>query len=50
MAKRLTINGFWHRSNRSAPRDGVPEDAWVSARMYGPQAPEVPGPAPVVVL
>jgi hypothetical protein len=47
MAKRLTINGFWHRSKPSAPRDGVPEDAWVSARMYGPQAPEA---APVVVL
>jgi len=49
-AKRLTINGFWHRSTRSPPLDQISKTALVSPRAYGP----VPAPradsSPILVL
>ena len=35
-AKRLTINGFWHRSMPSSSLERPPETALVSPRAYGP--------------
>ncbi|HEX8114135.1 MAG TPA: 2OG-Fe(II) oxygenase family protein [Kofleriaceae bacterium] len=49
-ARRLTINGFWHRSVRSSPPDRIPEAALVSPRAYGPPPPEASGSSPVLVL
>jgi Rps23 Pro-64 3,4-dihydroxylase Tpa1-like proline 4-hydroxylase len=49
-AKRLTINGFWHRSERAAPSPPIPPEAFVSPRRYGPAAPDLGEQVPIVVL
>jgi len=49
-AKRLTITGFWHRSQPRAPCPPLPPDAVVSPRAYGPPAPDAPPELPLVVL
>jgi hypothetical protein len=46
--RRLTINGFWHRSARGAPPDRVPGTAVVSPRAYGPSPPA--SGSPILVL
>jgi 2OG-Fe(II) oxygenase superfamily len=50
--RRLTINGFWNRAQRdasvSSPALAIEE--FVSARVYGPPAPESLGTAAVLVL
>lgn len=49
-AKRLTICGFWHRSQPRAPPPRPASDCVVSPRAYGPPAPELPDHAPLFVL
>ena len=48
--RRLTVNGFWHRSQPSSALARIPEDALVSPRAYGPQAPQAAALSPVIVL
>jgi 2OG-Fe(II) oxygenase superfamily len=49
-AKRLTITGFWHRSQPWAPSPAIDPDAVLSPRAYGPPAPDLPDHAPLFVL
>ena len=49
VAKRLTINGFWHSAAQRQLPDPVPPDAWISRAVYGAQADERPD-LPFVVV
>lgn len=49
-AKRLTINGFWHRAERRTPPLPIAPEAVVSPRAYGPPAPDDPELFPIIVL
>lgn len=49
-AKRLTVNGFWHRTERRAQLAAPAPDALVSPLAYGAHAPDAQDAAPVVVL
>ena len=48
--KRLTINGFWNRSERDPPSVAISPEAVVSPRAYGPRAPEEPELSRITVL
>jgi hypothetical protein len=49
MAKRLTINGFWHSAEPRQPPVSVPPDAWISPAAYGPPTQLQPDLRPIVV-
>jgi Rps23 Pro-64 3,4-dihydroxylase Tpa1-like proline 4-hydroxylase len=49
-AKRLTINGFWHRSERRAPPEPPAPDGLVSPLAYGTRPPDSPEAASIIVL
>src|ERR1041385_2689074 len=49
MAKRLTINGFWHSTEPRQPPVSVPPDAWISPAAYGPPIQLQPDLRPIVV-
>jgi Rps23 Pro-64 3,4-dihydroxylase Tpa1-like proline 4-hydroxylase len=49
-AKRLTINGFWQRSELPTPSSPISPDAVISPRAYGPPPPEDSDLHPIMVL
>lgn len=49
-AKRLTINGFWHRAERRGPPAPPAPDVLVSPPAYGAHAPDAQDAAPILVL
>jgi Rps23 Pro-64 3,4-dihydroxylase Tpa1-like proline 4-hydroxylase len=49
-AKRLSVNGFWHRSERGSPAKRISAEATVSPPAYGQAASDVPELTPVIVL
>jgi hypothetical protein len=49
MAKRLTINGFWHSAEPRQSPLSVPPDAWISLAAYGPPVQQQPDLRPIVV-
>jgi hypothetical protein len=49
-AKRLTINGFWHRAERGPPPPTISPEAVVSPRAYGEPAPDDPQLSSIIVL
>ncbi|HEX3481442.1 MAG TPA: 2OG-Fe(II) oxygenase family protein [Kofleriaceae bacterium] len=49
-AKRLTVNGFWHRPEQLVPAAPPMPDALISPRAYGPPAPDCEDAAPILVL
>jgi 2OG-Fe(II) oxygenase superfamily len=49
MAKRLSVNGFWHGVESRQSSGSVPPDAWISPAAYGPPVQQQPDLRPIVV-
>jgi Rps23 Pro-64 3,4-dihydroxylase Tpa1-like proline 4-hydroxylase len=50
VAKRLTINGFWHSAAQRPLPAPVAPDAWISRAVYGTQPEDAPDLLPIVVV
>ncbi len=49
MAKRLSVNGFWHGVEPRRSSGPVPPDAWISPAAYGPPVQQQPDLRPIIV-
>jgi len=49
-AKRMALNGFWHRAERRTLAAPLRPDAVVSPPAYGARGPDIPAPASLLVL
>lgn len=49
MAKRLSVNGFWHGVESRQVPGSVPPDAWISPAAYGPPVQQQPDLRPIIV-